>query len=146
MMFRSKIDGFFITFISIAILIIGAVTLLPPFLDNEASMTVVMIMSAIFLISVGFILWITLSIKYVFYEDYLLVKGGPFRNKIRYPSITKISPTNDLFTGYRILSSKDGLELFYKSATLGSVKISPKNRDEFITELKKRCPNAEIQV
>jgi len=102
-------------------------------------------MSAIFIISVGFILWIAISIKYVFYEDYLLVKGGPFRSKIPYQTITKTSPTNDIFTGYRILSSKDGLQLFYKSAMLGSVKISPKNRRDFITELKKRCPNAEIQ-
>lgn len=48
MMFRSKIDVFFITFLSIAILLIAAVTLLPPFLDKEASMTVVIIMSTIF--------------------------------------------------------------------------------------------------
>jgi hypothetical protein len=144
MMFRSKIDGVFITCLSIAILIIAAVTLLPPLLDKEASITVVMIMVAIFLISVSFLLWTTFSIKYIFYEDYLFVKGGPFRSKIAYPSITKMTPMNDLFTGYRILSSKEGLELFYQSATLGSVKISPKNRDEFISELKKRCPNIEI--
>jgi len=145
MIFRSKADTFFTTFISIVILIIGAVTLLPPLIDKEASAAIIIIMSAIFIISVGFILWSAFSIKYVFYEDFLLVKGGPFRSKISYQNITKISPTNDILTGYRVLSSKKGIELFYKSAALGSVKISPEHKSEFITELKKRCPHAEIQ-
>lgn len=145
MIFRSKVDTFFRIFISITVLITGAVTLIPPFIDKEASISIVIIMSAIFMISAGFILWTAFSIKYVFYEDYLLVKGGPFGSKIPYQTITKASPTNDIFTGYRILSSRNGLELFYKSALLGSVKISPQNRREFITELKKRCPNAVIQ-
>lgn len=145
MIFRSKADTFFMTFIFMSILILGAVMLLPPFIDKETSASIIIIMSAIFLISVGFILWLVFSIKYVFYEEYLLVKGGPFRSKIPYQSITKVSSTNDIFTGYRILSSKKGLELFYKSATLGSVKISPEHKWEFITELKNRCPHAEIQ-
>lgn len=144
MIFHSKVDTFFITFISIGVLIIGGVTLLPTFIDKEASISIIIMMSATFIISVGFILWTAFSIKYVFYEEYLLVKGGPFKSKIPYQSITKTTPTNDIFTGYRILSSKNALELFYKSAIFGSVKISPKNRSEFITELKKRCPNANI--
>lgn len=145
MIFRSKLDTSFIIFLSIAVLILGTVTLFPLFIDKEATIFTVIIMSAIFIISVGFILWSAFAIKYVFYEDYLLLKGGPFKSKILYQSITKISPTNDILTGYRILSSKKALELFYRSAILGSVKISPKNKSEFITEFKKRCPNAEIQ-
>lgn len=145
MIFRSKVDAFFVTFITIAAITIGAVTLLPLFFDKEATISIGIIMFAIFIISVGLIVWVSFFIKYVFYEDYLLVKGGPFRSKIPYQTITKISPTNDIFTGYRILSSNQGFELFYKSATLGSVKISPKDKKEFINELKKRCPNADIQ-
>ncbi|MFD1413706.1 PH domain-containing protein [Oceanobacillus jeddahense] len=145
MIFRSKIDGFFVTFMSIVILLIGAITLLPPLIDKEASIAIVMIMTAMFIILAGLLLWMSFSIKYIFYENYLLVKGGPFKSKIAYQSIRKISPTKDIFTGYRILSARNGLELFYDSAILGSVKISPKNRKEFITELKKRCPNVHIQ-
>src|SRR5699024_8358275 len=104
------------------------------------SATVVTITFTLFIVSVGIIVWTAFFIKYVFYEDFLLVKGGPFRSKIPYQTITKVSPTDDIFTGYRILSSKQGLEIFYTSAMLESVKISPKNKTEFITELKKRCP------
>ncbi|MEI4769446.1 PH domain-containing protein [Psychrobacillus sp. FJAT-51614] len=146
MVFRSKVDIFFNTFIFLVVLIMGAISLLfPQFIYEETSLSIVIIMSAIFIISVGFMLWYVISIKYVFYEDYLLIKGGPFRSKIPYQNITKVSPTTDRFTGYRISSSDNGLELFYKSATFGSIKIVPKDRKEFITELRKRCPNTQIQ-
>lgn len=145
MIFRSKVDTFFKIVIFLFIVVAGAVTLLPLLFDQEAPMDAVIILSAVFLSSVGFVLWIVFSIKYVFYNDYLLVKGGPFKSKIPYQTITKVSPTQDIVTGYRILSSKEGLEIFYKSAKLGSVKISPHNRSKFISELKKRCPNALIQ-
>jgi hypothetical protein len=145
MIFRSKADNFFVAIISITILIISAVTLLPVFIDKNASAAVITIMFAIFIVSAGIIVWTAFFIKYFFYEDFLLVKGGPFRSKIPYQTITKVSSTGDIFTGYRILSSKQGLEIFYKSATLGSVKISPENKTGFITELKKRCPDIQIQ-
>ncbi len=58
--------------------------------------------------------------------------------------MTRISTTNDIFTGYRLLSSKNGIEIFYKSASLGSVKISPKDVELFISELKQRCPTIQI--
>lgn len=145
MIFRSKVDNFFVAMISIAILIIGVVTLLPAILDKEASTTIRIIMFALFIVLEGIIVWTAFFIKYVFYKDYLLVKGGPFRSKIPYKMITKVSPTNDILTGYRILSSRQGLELFYESGALGSVKISPKEKAEFITELTKRCSNIQVQ-
>lgn len=145
MIFGSKVDTFFKIFISITVLIMGLIVFLPLLIDRETSISIIIIMSAIFVISVAFLLSSAFFIQYIFNEDYLLVKAGLFRCKIPYQSITNISPTNDIFTGYRILSSKKALELFYSSAILGSIKISPKNKSEFITELKKRCPNAEVQ-
>ncbi|MGE7948789.1 PH domain-containing protein [Lysinibacillus sp. NPDC093688] len=71
----------------------------------------------------------------VFCEDYLLLKGGPFNSKIPYQNITKVFPTTDGFTRYRISSSNIGLELFFKSATLGSIKMLPKDTFEFIAEM-----------
>ncbi|MBY7141904.1 PH domain-containing protein [Virgibacillus sp. NKC19-3] len=41
--------------------------------------------------------------------------------------------------GYRLLSSRKAVEISYKKAFLGSIIISPQNRDLFIKELKKRC-------
>ena len=91
------------------------------------------------------ILWSSFSIKYVFHQDYLFVKGGPFRSRIPYENITKVSPTSSIFVGYRLLSSRDAIEIFYKTSLMGSVKISPEDQKAFIAELKKRCPNSVIQ-
>jgi hypothetical protein len=145
MVFRAKIDSFFIFIMSITILVLSGVLLIPLFTDKTRTMLDTVIVFSLLIISVGFIIWSIFSIKYVFYDDYLLVKGGPFRSRILYQEITMVSPTKDIYTGYRLLSSKSGIEIFYKSGTLGSVKISPKENELFLSELKKRCPNVIIQ-
>src|SRR5690625_1433538 len=145
MVLRSKVDAFFSNFMLIVVLIIGAGSFLPLFLEGGTDLPVVLIFTSIFLIVISLILWTAFSVKYVFYQDYLFVKGGLFRSRIPYENITMVSPTTAIFTGYRVLSSKDAIELFYKTAALGSVKISPKDKKEFITELKRQCPDIQIQ-
>ena|SRR5699024_2052353 len=90
MIFKPKYDSFFIKFIAICILIIGAATLFPLFLEEAKKDFVVLalICSLIFILSAGFILWIITSIIYEFKEDFLYVKGGPFRSRIPYEMIT----------------------------------------------------------
>lgn len=146
MEFRSKIDKYFIVTISIACLVILAVFIIPLSLDNDKTTTDIIIVLALCTLSVGFILWTSFSIKYVFYPDHLLVKGGLFNSRIPYDNITRISPLKEIFTGYRLLSSKEGIELFYTSAALGSVKISPKDSEAFITEIKRHCPTVLIEI
>ncbi|WP_439875290.1 PH domain-containing protein [Bacillus mycoides] len=140
MTFHSKIDKFFLFIIFFAIFTIGASTLLPLFFDDEATTTDLYILLSTFFVSSGFLLWSSFSITYTFYENHLFVKGGPFRSKIPYVHITKISKTDNILIGYRILSSKDCYEIFYTSGAWGSVKISPKDPEKFISELQKKCP------
>ena len=144
MVFRSKVDSFFVKLILIMILIIGLMTLLPLFAVGGEVLIVVLISTLNFLVVTGIILWCSFSIKYVFHQDYLFVKGGPLRSRIPYESITKVSPTSAIFVGYRILSSRDSIEIFDRTSMMGSVKISPQDQKGFIAELKKRCPNLEI--
>lgn len=148
MTFHSKIDKFYIivllAFLFIMVFIIGALALLP-FLSGDGLIGI-LISIIILLIVIGFTLWVSFSIKYVFNKKHLLVKGGPIKSRIPYENITKISPTTDIFTGYRILSSRNALEVFYENATLwGSIKISPENKKGFVDELKKRCPNLQTK-
>ncbi|WP_026690392.1 PH domain-containing protein [Alteribacter aurantiacus] len=146
MIFRSKIDTFFVKFMLLVLLIIGLASFFPIYLEGGTDLTGVLLLTSTFLIIIGFGLWGVFSIKYVFYQDYLLVQGGLSRSRIPYEYISKASPTTDIFTGYRILSSRDAIEIFYKTSVAGSVKISPREKREFITELKQRCPNAWIQT
>ena len=145
MVFRSKVDSFFVKLIVTVILIIGFVTFFPLFAVGGDLLLVVLISTLTFLFATGIILWCSFSIKYVFHQDYLFVKGGPFRSRIPYESITKVSPTSAIFVGYRLVSSRDSIEIFDRTSMMGSVKISPKDQKAFIAELKKRCPNLQIQ-
>nr|WP_231784159.1 PH domain-containing protein [Lentibacillus sp. JNUCC-1] len=74
----------------------------------------------------------------------MYIKGGPFRSRIAYKDITRVSPSHDVFTGYRVLSSRDGLELFYTTGLMGSVKISPEDQGMFLKELQERAPDVQI--
>lgn len=151
MVFRSKIDAFFVNFMLIVVLIIALASFFPFFIEEvrnesaEVLIPAVIILTSIFLIVLGFLLWTSFSVKYILYQDYLFIKGGPFRSRIPYENITKVSPTTAIFTGHRILSSRDAIEIFNKTTYMGSIKISPRNKREFINELKKRCPNIQVQ-
>ncbi|MED3804734.1 PH domain-containing protein [Lysinibacillus xylanilyticus] len=139
MVYHAKTDIILTIIMFLMVWIFGAISLLP-----FTSLSTVIIMSTAFIVSVVFVWWYANSIKFVFYDNYLLVKGGPFKSKIPYQSITRVSPTTDKYTGYLISSSDKGLEIFYSTAANGSIKILPKDKMQFILELKKRCPNAQI--
>ena len=70
----------------------------------------------------------------------MLVKTGPFKKRVQYIEITSIRPTKDIFTGYRILSSMDAIAISYRSGLMGEIKISPKDKDAFLSELRARVP------
>ncbi|MFF5996034.1 PH domain-containing protein [Lysinibacillus sp. KU-BSD001] len=140
MVYHVKVDMFSIIVIFLMIWGMGAITLLPLI----TSLSIVIIMFAMLIISAIFVWWYVISVKYVLHEDYLLVKGGPFKIKIPYHSITKVAPTTDQWTGYRISASDKGIELFYKAEAHRSINVLPKDKMEFIAELSKRCPHVQF--
>lgn len=150
MHFQPKIDSFFIIVLSVIIVVISAVFLVPLGLDLSSGRTFSTgewtIILSIYLASVGFMLWTFFGIKYALHDDHLYVQGGPFRSHIRYSDITKVASSLDMYTGYKLLTAKKGIEIHYRTAFFGCVKISPKEIDLFLVELKKRCPNAIFQI
>lgn len=104
MVFHSKIDRFFRIVLMIVVFIIGLVTIGPLFVEEAITILPSFIMSAIFTLTTSFIAWISFSIKYVFNDEYLLVKGGPFQSKIRYEDLTRVDKTDAILTGYRLLT------------------------------------------
>ncbi|MEY9979255.1 PH domain-containing protein [Lysinibacillus sp. RC79] len=109
MVYHAKTDIILTIIIFLLFWLFGAISLL-----SFTSLSTVIIMSTTFIVSVVFIWWYVNSIKFVFCENYLLVKGGPFKSKIPYQSITRVSPTTEKYTGYLISSSDKGLEYFIK--------------------------------
>lgn len=144
MKFNAKRDRFFSIIMVLTLFIIAVASLWSVVYDvfyvAKTEWAAVWIMIALFFVASGFIIWIWLDIEYVFHDDFLFVRGGPFRSRIPYSQITRINETNQVFAGYRILSSRDALEIHYRTGILGSIIISPERKKEFINELKKRCP------
>ncbi|SNZ10112.1 PH domain-containing protein [Terribacillus aidingensis] len=145
MIFRSKVDAFFVNFILIVLAIVALSCFWPLVFMKGVTWLAAFLMTASFSLIVSILVWSIFSIKYAFCEKHLFVKGGPFRSRISYGDITKVDPTKDIFTGYRILSSRDALEICYKTGIAGSVKISPEHKKEFISELQKRCPHVRFR-
>lgn len=147
MVFRSKRDPFYMKFIGIVSLVLAAVLLLPLFDKEFQTLGAIIFMLTFFILCQGFILWGTFNIRYTLTDNYLYIKGGPLRSKIPYEAITKISPTTtSMFVGYRMMSAKNGIEIYYKTGMWGSVQISPENEDVFLEQLKIRCSNVIIDT
>jgi len=144
MEFRSRFDNAFIIFLAAITVLILAVCFLPMALDREAREALPVI-APLCVLTLGFLAWNTLSIKYVLTMDYLYVQGGPFRSRIPYGGITRVAPTRNVWYGYRLTTAFDAIEIFYRKGLLGSVKITPRDPERFIAELKKRCPNAVFE-
>lgn len=145
MTFQAKRDRFFMTMIGGVLLLIFAVTAGPIvyelFFANTIDWAMIVVLLLTMILTCGFILWLIFDMEYTFQEEHLLVRGGPFRSKIPYEEITKMNDSTQIFVGYRVLSSKDALEIHYKRAFLGSVIISPAEKETFKKELLKRAPN-----
>ncbi|MCM3611970.1 PH domain-containing protein [Planococcus sp. MERTA32b] len=145
MTFHSKIDRFYIIFNSAAMLILALTCFIPFFIEDEMPIMASVMLIGTFVLCAGFMLWMLFDIRYDVEPDHLFVKAGPVRKRILYEEISRVSPTTDMYSGLRLLSSRDAIEIFYRSAFMGSVKISPLEKERFLEELIKRVPEAKFQ-
>jgi len=58
-----------------------------------------------------------------------------FSSRIPYNQITRITGKPNIWVGYRLLFSRDAIEIHYRTGWTGSVIISPENQKLFIEEL-----------
>ncbi|XUX01345.1 MAG: PH domain-containing protein [Dehalogenimonas sp.] len=92
------------------------------------------------LAAIGFMLWIWYGTYYEIKETYLLVRMGPFFERIPYERITSARPFKSMISSMAL--SSEMIELRHgKNYISGTTYISPVNRDQFLAELKLRCPN-----
>ncbi|GAA0382202.1 PH domain-containing protein [Bacillus horti] len=150
MIFRAERDSFFTKFIWICVLLILAACFLPllfPLADGEKlPIEALVILTIVAIGTVVPILWMSYSLEYRFAADHLFIKAGPIRKRIPYTEITNVEPTRDIYTGFRLLSARNALEVSYSSAVFGGVKISPEKKELFLAELTKHCPDVTIKM
>ena len=106
---------------------------------NEPKISAIIIL--IFILA--FILYIFLSIKYTISNQNLNIKGGFLVNEdIDISKIKKIEKTFNILASPA--ASLDRIEIKYGDGN--SILISPKNKTEFINDVKKINPNIEIKI
>ena len=145
MRFKTKRDPLFVCLWLFFLLVANLVLLWPLLLDPQAltrtELVGIIVPDALVTLLLA---WLALDISYVIREDLLLVKGGMFRSKIRYNDITRITRQPNIWLGYRLLFSRDAIEIHYRNGVLGSVVISPVDQERFIQELIRRNPSIEF--
>jgi uncharacterized membrane protein YdbT with pleckstrin-like domain len=144
MKFKVKRDTSFTLLMIIILIIVDSIIFIPTFFVDDHTSWDWMALVLIAFLTTAFLIWIWADIRYEMREDYLFVKGGPFRSRIAYNDITRITMSKNIWFGYRLLASMDAIEIHYKTGLLGSVKISPEEREVFIEELKKRNPSIKV--
>jgi hypothetical protein len=130
----AKSISFGILFWGVIIILIVSVVIIPAGYQLIAAVAC--------LIVSGFLFWIWYGTYYEFRDTFLAVRLGPFFENIQYTKIFLITPFKSMASSMAL--SSEMIELRHgKNYITGTTYISPVNRDEFIIELQKRCPNLE---
>lgn len=144
LVFKTGRDRVYLS-IWIGTLVLIALSLFVPLLFTPFIYLQLVIVGAIDMLVTGLLIWLIADLKYVMTEEHLLVKGGFIKSRIRYSDITKITRNPGIWAGYRMLFSRDAIEVHYKTGLWGSVIISPKEKEAFIEELKRRASHIQVE-
>ncbi|MED1863057.1 PH domain-containing protein [Fictibacillus nanhaiensis] len=109
-------------------------------LEENADLLGIMITVIINLALIAFISWLWFTTYYVLEEKELVIRCGPINKRILYREISSAHKTLNPISSPAL--SLKRINITYQ---FGMALISPKNRDEFLGELSKRCPNAAIK-
>lgn len=94
---------------------------------------------------IGLILWIYFGTYYEFHDEYLYARYGPLTERIRYDRVTRLRKCRNLFSSMALAADRIEIRTGPNFVT-GTTYISPRDRDEFLTELVRRCPNAALSA
>ena len=83
-----------------------------------------------------------------FWKSTSLSKEAHFGSKIRYEDVVEVEvkyfSTGDMLAGYRVMGARDGIEIHYQTAFMGSIRISPEHKHQFLQELERHAPHARF--
>jgi hypothetical protein len=92
---------------------------------------------------VGLLAWTCLGTFYELRTTYLYCRSGPFRERIAYDHIKSLKLTENLLSSMALSRKRIEIRQHNKGYILGTTMISPQEREWFLEELRKRCPNLE---
>jgi hypothetical protein len=140
MKFESEKDWWFSAIIWGAVLFAagsGAVELFTEDLSINSAVSILLPT----LILPALVIWLWKTTYYILDEKNLLVRSGPIKKTIPLASIRSAKKSSNPLSSPAL--SLKRIEIRY--GTYHRVLISPKDRDEFLRQLAKRCPQADIE-
>ena len=84
-----------------------------------------------------FLTYILIGTYYEFHGNYLLVKTGPFKQKLYYDKIMKIELKKSVLASASL--SRDRIEIIYNRSV--GAQISLRDKEEFLKILESKCEN-----
>ncbi|USB34037.1 PH domain-containing protein [Paenibacillus sp. YPG26] len=135
--YKTARDRFYVT-LWVGTLVLITLSLFVPLLFTPIVYLQLLVVGVIEVLVAGLIIWLVADLKYVLTKDHLIVRGGFIQSKIKYSDITKVTRQPNIWAGYRMLFSRDAIEVHYRNGLWSSVIISPLEKEAFIEELKSR--------
>ncbi len=92
------------------------------------------------------ILWVYFGSWYELRGNYICCSYGPIKDKIYYSRIKNVKLTENGDASYALSKMRIAIKQYGNKSAKSTTMISPKNREEFISELEDRCLNLETDV
>jgi hypothetical protein len=90
-----------------------------------------------------FLGWIVLDTWYELRDEYLYCVSVPFREKIYYDKIKNVKLSENMLSSMALSRKRIEIRQHNKNYITGTTLISPRNREDFFVQLKRRCNNLE---
>lgn len=96
------------------------------------------------LIVYAFVAWLWFGTYYTIDHDALNVKTGPFKRRIKFSEITRITETKSLWQGAIFTAALSLHRVHIRYARYNAIDVSPEDQGRFIDMLAARCPKAKV--
>lgn len=90
-----------------------------------------------------FMLWMLYGAYLELKEDELYIKLGPIYGRVKYENIKSITLTKSYLSSYAMTNKRVFIKVHNKTWIKGDVQVGPKDREEFVDDLKRRCRNLD---
>jgi hypothetical protein len=136
MRYEAKIDSW----IKILIYFTVAITVAPAFFMPSGEVIVYILI--ILPINI-FLLWMLYDTYLEFRDEELYVKLGPIFGRVKYDNIKSISFVKSYLSSLAMTNKRVFIKVHHKTWIKGDIQVGPKEREEFVDELIRRCRNLD---
>ena len=118
------------------VIIVGSAVFVPP---EEVFIYILFIIPTIILM-----LWLLYGSYLEFRDEELYIKLGPIFGRVKYDNIKSISLTKSYLSSYAMTNKRVFIKVHNKTWIKGDIQVGPKEREEIVDELNRRCRNLDI--